>query len=184
MEIEFDSRADAAGLGPQAWVGVLERAVDAVSKVEPALANPRLCLSAVVIDDGEMRALNRQWRGKDKPTNVLSFPQLEPAQLRSLAAKGPPVMLGDIVFSASTLAREAEQKAIALQDHLAHLAVHGLLHLAGHDHEGSQNEAEAMESLERAALARMGVADPYAQGLAAKVNSPPCDGQADPTGNK
>ena len=112
-------------------------------------------LAIVLTDDSAIRALNRDWRGKDEPTNVLSFPAQEPG-----ADRRAPRMLGDIVIAYETAAREAEVEGKPLVHHLAHLAVHGFLHLVGYDHEASE-EADAMEGLEVAILARLGVPDPY-----------------------
>ncbi len=115
----------------------------------------------LLADDDEVQTLNRQWRAKDKPTNVLSFPMLARAALLALAADGPPELLGDIALALETCGREAEEKSVPLETHAAHLIVHGLLHLAGHDHEVSAADAAAMETLEIKALALMGIADPY-----------------------
>lgn len=106
-------------------------------------------LSLLFTDDAAIRALNAQWRGKDKPTNVLSFPQ----------ADGP--LLGDVILAEETVRREAGLAEKPLEAHMAHLIIHGFLHLLGYDHE-EEAEAERMEALERAALRRMGIADPYA----------------------
>jgi probable rRNA maturation factor len=125
------------------------------------LANPRLTASLLFTSDAEVHALNREWRQRDKPTNVLSFPMLDRAELLELAAHGPPAMLGDVALAHETCAREATEKDIPLEHHAAHLMAHGLLHLAGHDHELGTAEAEAMEALEVKALALLGVADPY-----------------------
>ncbi len=141
---------------------MVQSAALATAQVEPALANQRLCVSALFTDDAEVHELNRQWRGRDKPTNVLSFPMMDRADLIALTPDGPPVLLGDIALARNTCQREAAEKSISLQDHAAHLLVHGLLHLAGHDHVNSSEEAEAMEALEIAALAKMAIADPYA----------------------
>jgi probable rRNA maturation factor len=113
-------------------------------------------LSIVFSDDAHIRTLNAGWRGKDKPTNVLSFPAfpVKPGE------KLPP-MLGDIVLAAETVAREAELEGKPLDHHITHLVIHGVLHLLGHDHE-NEAEAESMEALERAALARLAIPDPYA----------------------
>ena len=145
----------------QDWEHLTYRAADAVAKLVPMLANERLAASVLFADDAELHALNREWRGKDKPTNVLSFPMLAAAELASLDAAGPPVLLGDIALSHETCAREAHEKAIALQDHASHLLVHGFLHLAGFDHETDEVHAEEMEQLEIRALAILGMADPY-----------------------
>lgn len=143
------------------WDGLARRAQEATAEVEPALTNARLTASLLFTSDEEVRALNREWRGKDKPTNVLSFPMLERAELLDLAPDGPPEMLGDLALACGTCEREAAEKGIALGDHATHLIIHGLLHLAGHDHVESDAQAEAMEALEIAALAKLGIADPY-----------------------
>ena len=143
------------------WDALAERALEAAAAVEVVLANPRLSTSLLFTTDEEVHDLNREWRGKDKPTNVLSFPMLERDELLALAADGPPEMLGDLALAHETCSREAAEKGISLEDHAAHLIIHGLLHLAGHDHVDSDEQAEAMEALEIAALAKLGIADPY-----------------------
>jgi len=116
-------------------------------------------LAVMLTDDAGIRTLNRNWRGIDKPTNVLSFPALAPE--RAPAAGDAPRMLGDIAIAFETTRAEAEAERKPFDHHLSHLAVHGFLHLIGYDHE-TDNEAEAMEGLERAILARLGIPDPYA----------------------
>ena len=143
------------------WEQLAVRAADAVHGVEPLLANPRLSASLLFTSDAEVLVLNSEWRGRNKPTNVLSFPMLAREALQSLATEGPPELLGDIALAHETCAREAAEKTIPLEHHVAHLIVHGLLHLAGHDHVESDVQAEAMERLEIEALARMGIRDPY-----------------------
>jgi probable rRNA maturation factor len=145
------------------WDALAERAARAAATVAPELANPRLSAGVLFTSDAEIHALNREWRQRDKPTNVLSFPMLEREALLALAANGPPELLGDVALAHETCAREAGEKAIPLDHHAAHLIVHGLLHLAGHDHEISEAEAEAMEALETKALAICGIADPYGE---------------------
>ena len=113
-------------------------------------------LSIVFTDDASIQRLNAQWRGKDRPTNVLSFPAFPIA----LGAPLPP-MLGDIVLASQTVASEAALEAMPLAHHISHLIVHGFLHLVGHDHE-IEAEAESMEAIERRALARLAIPDPYA----------------------
>jgi probable rRNA maturation factor len=119
-------------------------------------------LAIVLTDDSAIRALNRQWRGKDAPTNVLSFPVQGgfPAAGPAGKGRGAPCLLGDIVIAYETTAREARAAHLRFGHHLAHLAVHGFLHLVGHDHE-TDTEAEAMEALEIAVLARLDVPNPY-----------------------
>jgi probable rRNA maturation factor len=143
------------------WDELAERAMSALAQIAPELANPRLSASLLLTSDAEVHALNREWRQRDRPTNVLSFPMLVREDLLALPAEGPPELLGDVALAYETCAREAADKGIALDHHAAHLIVHGLLHLAGHDHEQGEAEAEAMEALETKALALMGIADPY-----------------------
>ncbi len=136
----FDARADEA-----------VRAALAQSKAR--ITGPAE-LSIVLTDDAEQRVLNRDWRGIDKSTNVLSFPQIEPF--------GPVSgLLGDIILARETLEREAAEQGVSVEDHFTHLVVHGFLHLLGYDHM-DDDEALAMEGLETQILASLGVADPYA----------------------
>ena len=146
---------------PDDWQALVVRAATFTRQITPQLANPRLSASVLFTSDAEVHALNLEWRERDKPTNVLSFPMLSREELLALAPNGPPVMLGDIALAYETCAREAAEKGISLRDHVAHLIVHGLLHLAGYDHETSPKKAAAMEALEIQALALMGVSDPY-----------------------
>jgi probable rRNA maturation factor len=143
------------------WEDLAERAAAALAQCAPELANPRLSASLLFADDAEVHALNREWRGKDKPTNVLSFPMLEREDLLDLSPDGPPELLGDIALALETCGREAAEKGLSLEQHATHLIVHGLLHLAGHDHEISDQDARTMEQLEIKTLALLGVADPY-----------------------
>ncbi|RPF70789.1 rRNA maturation RNase YbeY [Aurantiacibacter spongiae] len=158
----MDLEIDIEGWPDGDWSDLAERAAAAAAAVAPELANPRLVASLLFTSDKRVRDLNREWRDKDRPTNVLSFPMVERVDLIHLDPhEGPPQMLGDIALAYETCAREAAAKGIALADHAAHLVVHGFLHLAGHDHETGETDAEAMERLEVKALASMGVADPY-----------------------
>jgi len=144
-----------------AWEELAARAAEATAALAPELANPRLSASLLFTSDSAIHELNRDWRGRDKPTNVLSFPMLGREDLLALAGEGPPELLGDIALAHETCAREAAEKGVSLEAHAAHLIVHGLLHLAGHDHEISPADADAMEALEIKVLALMGHADPY-----------------------
>ncbi len=157
--MELDTEID--GWPPADWGGLVERAAAATRQLEPALAHPRLTASVLFTSDEEVHTLNREWRGKDRPTNVLSFPMLARDGLLALAPDGPPEMLGDLALACETCVREAAEKGVSLEHHAAHLLVHGFLHLAGHDHVDSDAQAEGMEALEIAALAKMGIADPY-----------------------
>lgn len=112
--------------------------------------------------DAEVHQLNAQYRQKDKPTNVLSFPMIEPDLINVLTQNSDDgeVLLGDIVLAQGVCAAEAAEKGISVEQHATHLIVHGVLHLLGYDHQGD-SEAEAMESMERAALETLGIPDPY-----------------------
>ncbi len=145
------------------WAALVNRATRAAVAVAPELDHSRLLVSLLFADDAEVQALNRDWRAKDKPTNVLSFPMLERTDLLKLGDDGPPEMLGDIALAYETCAREAEDKGLGIAAHAMHLIVHGLLHLAGYDHETSPEAADVMEALEIKALASLGLADPYAE---------------------
>ena len=115
-------------------------------------------VSLVLADDHRVRELNREWRGKDSPTNVLSFPAYDEDQPD--LPEGAPLLLGDIVLAFETCRREAMAEAIAIDDHMAHLVVHGVLHLLGYDHMDDEEAAE-MEALEIAVLSQLGIANPY-----------------------
>jgi probable rRNA maturation factor len=135
---------------------VAERAVRAAFAAAELVCRPDAELSVVLSDDAQVRVLNRDWRGKDAATNVLSFPGAEDEDIEDAQ------LLGDIIVAHETLAREAESEGKAFLDHFAHLVVHGTLHLFGYDHL-SDDEAEEMEEMERTALSRLGIADPYSE---------------------
>ncbi len=120
-------------------------------------------LSIVLTDDAEQQELNAAWRGIDKPTNVLSFPQIEP--MAPVAG-----LLGDIVLARETLEREAREQGVSFTDHFTHLVVHGFLHILGYDHI-ADDEALAMESLETQILASLGIGDPYAEDPAEPIGT-------------
>jgi probable rRNA maturation factor len=134
---------------------LLRRAIARASTALPAKAARSTSgaeLAIVLTNDTAIHELNRTWRGKDQPTNVLAFPTDPQA--------GPHRLLGDIVIAYETLAREARAERKSFDHHLAHLAVHGFLHLCGYGHD-SDRQAATMERLETAILARLGVPDPY-----------------------
>ena len=116
-------------------------------------------LAVMLTDDSGIRTLNSNWRGIDKPTNVLSFPALQPDGNRKPG--DAPRMLGDIAIAYETMRREADEEGKPFDHHLSHLAVHGFLHLIGYDHENDA-DADEMESLETEILAQLGIPDPYA----------------------
>ncbi len=132
------------GLGP-----TVKRAAEAVLAKQK---QKKVTLAIVLSDDAEVQALNRDYRKKNKPTNVLSFPD-------GSADEGIK-NLGDVVMSYDTMAREAVEQKKKLKHHIAHLTIHGVLHLLGFDHE-NEKDAHAMESIEISVLKRMGIANPY-----------------------
>jgi probable rRNA maturation factor len=156
---EWDSRTD--------WEGLARRAVltAVANSTQSKLSDSELLVEVSVkfTDDEEVKALNRTYRGKDKPTNVLSFPMIESELLESIAsADSGEVLLGDIVLARGVCEAEAADKQVAVDVHATHLVVHGMLHLLGYDHETGEADAEGMEEIERRALAAIGIADPYA----------------------
>ncbi|HEV2514310.1 MAG TPA: rRNA maturation RNase YbeY [Devosia sp.] len=139
---------------PETLEAVAETAIRAALQHSEAEVTGVTEVSVVLTDDAEQRELNRQWRGFDKSTNVLSFPQIEPfAPVSGL--------LGDITLARETVAKEAEEMGIAFEAHFTHLVVHGFLHLLGYDHI-EEADAEEMEGLETEILQSLGIADPYA----------------------
>jgi probable rRNA maturation factor len=149
VDIAIEAPAWAALPDLEAFTERVLRQSEAVSGVELA---PHCEVSVAFCDDAAVRALNAQWRGQDKPTNVLSFPTPGPL------TKKP--MLGDIVIAYETVAREAQAENKSLAEHAAHMIFHGFLHLIGYDHE-TPADAEAMEALERRIAQALGIKDPY-----------------------
>lgn len=148
------------------WEALSEAAVGSALAATPhaELADSAACVEVSIrfTSDAEVHELNLQYRGKDKPTNVLSFPMVQPDLLETVSANSDDgeLLLGDIVLAHGVCAREAVEKGVSLKAHASHLIVHGLLHLLGYDHQGS-DEAEHMESLERDVMARLKLHDPY-----------------------
>lgn len=134
---------------------IVTAAVVAVFAEAELKARPDAELAVTLSDDARVASLNAEWRGKAQPTNVLTFPAVEPDETADAA------MLGDVILAFGTVEREAREQGKALGRHVAHLVVHGVLHLFGQDHLDDA-EAEAMEAIETRALARIGVPDPYA----------------------
>ncbi len=143
------------------WLDVLPDVVAVVTTgvmaaLDAAKIKDQADVVVLLCDDGEMRALNKEYRQKNAPTNVLSFPA--PREMR---VKGVLDHLGDMALGLETCVREAKDQNKSLKNHVMHLSVHGALHLLGYDHI-ADDEAEAMESLERDILKTLGVDDPYA----------------------
>lgn len=174
---EADGLEVAALIQDESWTAALASADDTARRAcqaawaeLPVTARPHagggaeasvVEVSVVLADDATVQALNRDYRGRDTSTNVLSFANLDDAGAPG-TPDGEPVLLGDIVLARETVLAEARAQAKTPGDHLSHLCVHGLLHLLGYDHLADA-EAETMEALERRVLARLGIADPYAQ---------------------
>ena len=147
------------GRSGEGWTGALSDAEAIARRAADAAWNAAGSgtaeLSILLSDDAEVRILNRDYRAKDRPTNVLSFPAGDEG------AAGRPRLLGDVVLALETIEREAAAQSKPLADHLSHLTVHGVLHLLGHDHQ-TETQATAMEALETEILRGLGIADPYA----------------------
>jgi probable rRNA maturation factor len=145
--------------GARGAKALLRRAIRAAAAMAGACGE----LAVLLVDDRAIRALNRTWRGKDKATNVLAFPARRMLPGAPMASRrGAPIRpLGDVVIAFETVRREADAAQLPFGHHLAHLAVHGFLHLVGYDHAAAA-QAEAMEALEVAILSRLDVPDPYA----------------------
>lgn len=148
------------------WNALAARAATAAIERTPhgeLLGSPAAIeLSIRLTSDDEVQTLNRQYRGKDAPTNVLSFPMVQPDLLEAVTQNSDDgeVLLGDVVLAHGVCAREADERAVSLEAHATHLIVHGVLHLLGYDHMDDR-EAEAMEAIERSALDALGLHDPY-----------------------
>ncbi|MCW2391155.1 putative rRNA maturation factor [Sphingobium sp. B11D3A] len=163
------------------WNALADRAVRAAlaQTSQSVIIDSDACveLSIRLADDAEVQQLNASFRGKDKPTNVLSFPMIQSDLIESIEnSDDGEVLLGDIILAYQTCAREALERAVSLENHATHLIVHGTLHLLGHDHENDA-EAEAMERLEIRALETLGIDDPYGD------RGPGMTGPIDETGN-
>jgi probable rRNA maturation factor len=143
------------GIADPAWKKIAGLRKLARHAIEACLDETGVSLSVLFTGDKAMQALNLQWCGKDKPTNVLSFPA-PPASLPT----GEPRLLGDIVLAHGVVAAEAQAQNKSIHHHIAHLLVHGCLHLLGYDHENDR-DAKAMETREIAILKRLGIDNPY-----------------------
>jgi len=153
---EWDSRS--------VWLPLARKAVEAAiaESAYPELAELErpVEISVSLTGDDEVRALNAKWRGKDKPTNVLSFPMADDLDFARSNVAGPELLLGDIILAHGVCAAEAAEKGVSFEQHATHLLDHGMLHLLGYDHQ-EDAQASDMEAREVKALARLGIANPY-----------------------
>lgn len=146
---KYNSEVDVSVLSKD-WPDIQSMLVDVINLTlaEAGLAQENFEISLVLANNDFIQELNKNYRGKDKPTNVLSFPQDDD------------LMLGDIIMAYETVAVEAQEQGKSFEDHASHLAIHGILHLLGHDHE-DEAEAEEMEMIEVAVLRKLGIKNPY-----------------------
>jgi len=162
--LEIALEADEEWDSSRSWEPLVREAVEAAiaESAFPQLASFErpVEISVLLTGDDEVRRLNAEWRDKDKPTNVLSFPMVDPDDLRHAKVAGPELLLGDIVLARGICASEARDKGLAVEQHAVHLLVHGTLHLLGYDHQAEQ-EAADMETREIRALERLGITNPY-----------------------
>jgi probable rRNA maturation factor len=165
VAIEADGEWDSSRFSEQFVRRAAEAAIAESAFPQLATGARTVELSVRLTSDEDVRALNAQWRGKDRPTNVLSFPLAEADQLLDTNVAELELLLGDIVLARGVCESEAADKGISVEQHAAHLLVHGTLHLLGYDHH-DENQAADMEAREIRALQRLGIANPY-QELAA-----------------
>jgi len=161
IALEADEEWDSSGGWEQLVRAAAEAAIAESAYPQLTTIGRPVELSVRLTSDETVRALNAKWRGKDSATNVLSFPMSDAAELEAADQPGPELMLGDIILARGVCAAEAAEKAVGVADHAAHLVAHGTLHLLGYDHHEDE-AAEDMEAREVRALARIGIADPYA----------------------
>ena len=164
MMLEIALEADGEWDSSRPWEPLARKAAEAAiaesAFPDLALSGRPVEISVRLTSDDQVRALNAHWGGKDKPTNVLSFPMAEAYELQDENVAERELLLGDIILAHGVCAAEADEKGVSFEAHAAHLLVHGTLHLLGYDHSGD-NDAADMESREIRALARLGIADPY-----------------------
>jgi probable rRNA maturation factor len=162
--IEIALEADEEWDSSRSWDLLVRRAAEAAiaESAYPELAESErpVEISVTLTGDEQVRALNAQWRGKDKPTNVLSFPMADELDFARSNIAGPELLLGDIILARGVCEREAAEKHVPFEQHATHLLVHGTLHLLGYDH-ANDAEAAEMETREVQALTRLGIANPY-----------------------
>jgi probable rRNA maturation factor len=160
IDIDADEEWDSSG----SWDDLVRRAAEAAiaESAFPQLAtgDRPVELSVRLTGDNQVRELNAEWRGKDRPTNVLSFPLAETRDLQDANVAGPELLLGDIVLAHGVCKAEAAEKRLTVEQHATHLIVHGTLHLLGYDHL-TDDQAADMEAREVRALDRLGIGNPY-----------------------
>jgi probable rRNA maturation factor len=164
IALDADEEWDSSSGKPIDWLGLARRAANAAIS-ESAFgdltdAERQVEISITLSGDEQVRALNAEWRGKDKPTNVLSFPMADERDLLQANVAGLELLLGDIILARGTCSAEAAEKGVSIEDHATHLIVHGTLHLLGYDHL-EDGQAADMESREARALERLGIRNPY-----------------------
>lgn len=164
MMIEIALEADEEWDSSRSWNAVARKAVEAAIAEsdyrELADSERPVEISVTLTGDEQVRALNAHWRGKDKPTNVLSFPMADETDFRKANVANAELLLGDIILARGVCEAEAADKGVSVQQHATHLFVHGTLHLLGYDHHNDR-EAADMEAREVRALARLGLPNPY-----------------------
>jgi probable rRNA maturation factor len=164
MTLEIALDADGEWDSSRSWDKLARKAAEAAiaESAYPDLAASErpVEVSITLTDDDQVRALNAKWRGKDRPTNVLSFPMAEEPDLQKANVAGAELLLGDIILARGVCQREAEEKGVSVEDHATHLIVHGTLHLLGYDHD-DERDASDMEVREVRALKRLGIGNPY-----------------------
>jgi len=160
IAIEADEEWDSSSSWNELARGAAEAAIAESAFPQLATSERPVEISVRLSSDEDVRALNAKWRGKDKPTNVLSFPMLDRSHLFVANVAEPELLLGDIVVARGVCEAEAAEKGVSLEEHATHLLVHGMLHLLGYDHHDDA-EAADMEAREVRALHRLGIANPY-----------------------
>ena len=160
IAIEADEEWDSSRSWDELVRNAAEAAIAESAFPQLATAERPVEISVRLTGDEQIRALNAEWRGKDKPTNVLSFPMAESRQLQDTKVADIELLLGDIILARGVCETEAAEKGVRFEDHAAHLLVHGTLHLLGYDHH-DEAEAADMELREIRALERLGIANPY-----------------------
>ena len=164
MMLEIALEADGEWDSSRPWEPLARKAAEAAiaesAFPDLAMSGRPVEISVRLTSDDQVRALNAHWRGKDKPTNVLSFPMAEAYELQDENVADKELLLGDIILAHGVCEAEADEKGVSFEEHATHLLVHGTLHLLGYDHAGDSDAAD-MESREVRALARLGIANPY-----------------------